>query len=130
MQATITLKRKKMKSTWLWIIGVVAAAWVFSGERKSNTSAVATSSPPAKLNYQPQPIYQQPTISPYSSSTFMGYQCTVDCPGHEAGYEWAEENGIDDPYDCGGNSESFIEGCQAYAEEQQAAMEENLDDDE
>ena len=59
----------------------------------------------------------------------MGYQCTVDCSGHEAGYEWAEENSIDDPYDCGGNSESFIEGCQAYAEEQQAAMEENIDDD-
>lgn len=49
--------------------------------------------------------------------TFRGYECTEDCSGHEAGYEWAEEKGIDDPEDCGGNSGSFIEGCQAYAEE-------------
>lgn len=49
--------------------------------------------------------------------TFMGYLCTDDCSGHERGYEWAEEKGIEDPDDCGGNSESFIEGCRAYAGE-------------
>lgn len=49
--------------------------------------------------------------------TFGGYPCTQDCSGHEAGYDWAAENGIDDPYDCGGNSQSFIEGCMVYAEE-------------
>ena len=53
----------------------------------------------------------------------MGRPCTDDCSGHEAGYRWAEENGIDDPDNCGGNSDSFIEGCQAYAEEQQVAVE-------
>jgi len=52
-----------------------------------------------------------------SGLDFMGYPCTEDCSGHEAGYEWAEEQGITDPDDCGGNSDSFIEGCQAYAEE-------------
>jgi len=52
--------------------------------------------------------------------------CTVDCSGHEAGYDWAERNDIEDPDDCGGNSNSFIEGCQAWAEEQQ---EQNDDDD-
>lgn len=46
------------------------------------------------------------------------WECTEDCGGHEAGYEWAEENGIEDPYDCDGNSNSFIEGCEAYANEQ------------
>ena len=46
-----------------------------------------------------------------------GYGCTVDCGGHAAGYAWAEENGIDDPDNCGGNSWSFEEGCRAYAEE-------------
>ncbi|MDE4918312.1 hypothetical protein [Cupriavidus metallidurans] len=55
---------------------------------------------------------------------FNGYLCTQDCSGHEAGYDWAEENGITDPDDCGGKSQSFIEGCQAYAEEQQGAEEE------
>lgn len=52
------------------------------------------------------------------SLTFRGYKCTEDCSGHEAGYEWAEEHGISDPSDCGGNSQSFIEGCESYAVEQ------------
>lgn len=49
--------------------------------------------------------------------TYAGYGCTVDCGGHEAGYQWAAENGITDPDNCGGNSWSFVEGCRAYAEE-------------
>ena len=49
--------------------------------------------------------------------SYAGYGCTVDCSGHEAGYEWAAERDITDPDDCGGNSWSFIEGCRAYAEE-------------
>ena len=49
--------------------------------------------------------------------TFHGYECTDDCSGHEAGYDWAEENSITDSSDCGGNSNSFIEGCEAYADE-------------
>ena len=48
---------------------------------------------------------------------FKGLPCTVDCSGHEAGYDWASEKGITDPDDCGGNSNSFIEGCRSYAEE-------------
>lgn len=51
---------------------------------------------------------------------FHGYRCTVDCSGHEAGYRWAEEHEIHDPDDCGGKSESFIEGCRAWAEENPA----------
>jgi hypothetical protein len=47
--------------------------------------------------------------------TFKGDNCTVDCSGHEAGYEWAEEEGITDPSECNGNSWSFIEGCEAFA---------------
>ena len=48
---------------------------------------------------------------------FHGYDCTVDCSGHEAGNQWAEDHDIDDADECGGNSNSFIEGCQAYAAE-------------
>lgn len=36
--------------------------------------------------------------------------CTGDCSGHKAGYEWAEENGISSESDCDGNSDSFNEG--------------------
>jgi hypothetical protein len=50
---------------------------------------------------------------------FHGYPCTQDCSGHEAGYAWAEDHGVADPDDCDGNSNSFVEGCRAFAEEQQ-----------
>ena len=48
---------------------------------------------------------------------FKGYECTEDCSGHEAGYEWAEENSVDDSDNCDGNSNSFNEGCLIYVEE-------------
>lgn len=64
------------------------------------------------------------------AADFHGYPCTQDCSGHEAGYEWAETNDITDPEDCGGNSNSFIEGCQAYAEEMGEEEEEDSEDSE
>jgi len=51
-----------------------------------------------------------------SQGSYAGDGCTEDCGGHEAGYAWAQENGITDPGDCGGKSWSFVEGCRAYAE--------------
>ena len=51
------------------------------------------------------------------SQTFGGYECTEDCAGHNAGYEWAENNDISDIDDCGGKSQSFIEGCWVYVED-------------
>lgn len=64
------------------------------------------------------------------ADTFHGYECSGDCSGHEAGYEWAEEKGIDDPEDCGGKSESFEEGCKAYAGEEGDADEEEEEPEE
>ncbi len=49
--------------------------------------------------------------------SFGGYECTEDCSGHEAGYQWAEDNGIETEDDCGGNSDSFVEGCWSYVED-------------
>lgn len=50
-----------------------------------------------------------------------------DGSGHSAGYEWAEENDVDS---CGGNSDSFIEGCEEYLEqkEQEEDLEEYQDE--
>jgi hypothetical protein len=58
-----------------------------------------------------------PTISSADAQTFHGYPCTVECSGHEAGFDWAEQNGITNSSDCGGNSNSFIDGCEAWADE-------------
>lgn len=49
--------------------------------------------------------------------TFWDYNCTEDCSWHEAWYEWAESNDIDDEYDCDWNSNSFNEWCMEYIEE-------------
>jgi len=56
-----------------------------------------------------------------NTKEFAGYNCTVDCSGHEAGYKWAEEHGINDGDDCDtagehSNSPSFAEGCHAYVD--------------
>jgi len=59
-------------------------------------------------------------ITPAIAQSFRGYPCTVDCSGHNAGYDWAEENDISDASDCNGNSASFNEGCEAYVEETEA----------
>lgn len=45
--------------------------------------------------------------------SFKGYDCSDDCQGHEAGYEWALDEGISDPADCVSESDSFNEGCEA-----------------
>jgi hypothetical protein len=62
---------------------------------------------------------------PATAETYNGYECTDDCSGHEAGYEWAEQNDIDDDTDCSTASESFNEGCSSYVEENE---EEDEDD--
>jgi hypothetical protein len=48
---------------------------------------------------------------------FHGFGCEHNCHGQEAGYAWAEQHGIGDPSDCGGDSWPFEEGCAAYAAE-------------
>jgi len=55
--------------------------------------------------------------------------CTQDCSGHEAGYQWALDNGIDDASSCSTPSDSFNEGCEAYVEEQAQSRRQELIDD-
>lgn len=60
---------------------------------------------------------------------FHGYDCTQDCSGHQAGYDWAEQNNLGDASDCGGSSQSFTEGCEAYAKEHSDDASSQSDDD-
>ncbi|MES2256009.1 MAG: hypothetical protein V4559_13330 [Pseudomonadota bacterium] len=46
---------------------------------------------------------------------FHGYACTDDCFSHQQGYSWASAHQISNPNDCHGTSETFIEGCKAFA---------------
>ncbi|WP_210337718.1 hypothetical protein [Mesorhizobium sp. INR15] len=58
------------------------------------------------------------------------YDCTEDCSGHKAGYDWAQQNGVSDTSDCSGNSQSFIEGCEAYVENPNRGSDEDDDGNE
>lgn len=54
----------------------------------------------------------------YEATHFGGYPCKTDCSGHRAGYAWAERRGLESEDDCEGKSQSFIEGCYVYVDEQ------------
>lgn len=58
-------------------------------------------------------------VDPYSVEDTGDYVCTQDCSGHEAGFAWAQEHDFTDASECGGNSQSFIEGCEAFANARQ-----------
>jgi hypothetical protein len=121
-----------MKALCISLVGILIAVVVFSGGKKSEVlTPAANTNIPAVLNADIPAMVNVDSEPPLNirSRTFNGYTCTDDCSGHEAGYEWAEEQGVDDPDDCDGKSESFIEGCQSYAEQQQAEMAASLDDD-
>lgn len=51
-----------------------------------------------------------------SADTFDGYECTDDCSGHQAGYDWAEQNDTDNEDSCDTPSQSFNEGCLSFVE--------------
>jgi hypothetical protein len=65
---------------------------------------------------------------PATAQTFHDDDCTDDCSGHEAGYEWAEENDITDADDCDGDSQSFNEGCETWVEENATGDEEAIEE--
>ncbi|HEF4762640.1 TPA: hypothetical protein SAN82_005115 [Pseudomonas putida] len=73
-------------------------------------------------------------ISTASAATFDGNTCLGDCSGHQAGYNWAEQNDIDDESYCNTPSVSFNQGCESYVEDNAGAVsddeEEDEDDDE
>lgn len=45
---------------------------------------------------------------------FLDYECSTDCSGHIAGYEWAAVNAASHSADCSNHSESFKRGCNLY----------------
>jgi len=103
---------KKILKIFICILIAVFFSLVLTGCGYDNSSTNSSSFPSDTSNTSDQVDSNSET-----SNTFHGNTCTGDCSGHEAGYEWAEEKGITDPSDCGGNSNSFIEGCKSYAEE-------------
>jgi hypothetical protein len=99
-------------------------SWFGNSSKGDTQSPSTTSTIPAYQERQASPphVYLEPEagVQP-APKTFDGYECTVDCSGHQAGYYWAEEHGISDGDDCDAagehsNSPSFAEGCHAYVD--------------
>ncbi|WP_372362871.1 hypothetical protein ACCQ10_09245 [Xanthomonas sp. NCPPB 1325] len=114
------------KSLWLLLLALAAptsnaeTAAVYSYEKGG--VRYYTTKPPAGVPYKTINYHWQPpaTKQPRAAPQFYSASgCTFDCSGHEAGARWAEQRGIEDPEDCSGNSNSFVEGCQEYAQELQ-----------
>ena len=83
---------------------------------------VFTDSPAVTRENSSFPALNAPSPQPFTYSypsppLRFGGACAGNCSGHDAGYEWAERNSIETPDDCTGNSNSFIEGCESYVEE-------------
>lgn len=110
-----------MKNIIIVLVILIALFFLFSSNNnKSRTSQFgnfSTSTDTDDNSYDAQaPTEEYETDN---SLEFNGYECTDDCSGHEAGYEWAEEHGIsqDDVDNYSGNSNSFMEGMQSYVDE-------------
>ena len=99
---------------------IVFFGWMFLSNLSPSDSSTSS---------QSLDSYESSSDDSYYSNTgaaepeeFYGYECTDDCSGHEAGYEWADENSLCYEYSSGDEywdsySDSFNEGATAYIEE-------------
>ena len=124
----VTLVGKKV--VWAIIIAV-GLVLLLTHSKKDVDSTPAVTSTPSNSDSTATESDIHSSSEP-TSRTFAGSPCTSDCSGHEAGYNWAEEHGIDDDSDCDtagdtSNSPSFAEGCRAYVQENEPP--DDTDDD-
>ncbi len=92
----------------LWVAGIIFFVWLIFFSEKNNGAERITE------EFNNGGVIDMEVDDSITRDT---WECTSDCSGHDAGYGWASENDITDPSDCGGKSVSFIEGCEAYANE-------------
>ena len=71
-------------------------------------------------------------VEPFVPTSYDNQEAREDCSllepqnpyseggGHYAGFEWAARN---EPVSCGGNSDSFINGCEEWASQTEAYKE-------
>jgi hypothetical protein len=62
-----------------------------------------------------EPTPMKTAAMPSRPILFHGYACTEGCFSHQQGYSWASAHQISNPNDCRGISETFLEGCKAFA---------------
>lgn len=115
------MEKKEHGSWWIWII-LVAILYFLNSNSNTESDTTMINNIESIATVLPAPTYIAPAVTSkptynYSPDYFNDYECTDDCSGHEAGYDWAVDKDIQSYDDCGGNSNSFIEGCYSYVDE-------------
>jgi hypothetical protein len=93
---------------------------VFSVVSPRLQPAPPTPSPTSSATASSEPA---PTPTADDAQTFHGYACSPDCSELESGYGYAEANKITSRGDCPSGSQfsqSYTQGCWAYADEHQS----------
>lgn len=94
---------------FLMLAGLAACSPAPTKSANPQANAAVAESNPA----EPAPV--KTAAMPSHPILFHGYACTEGCLSHQQGYSWASAHGITNPNDCHGTSETFIEGCKAFA---------------
>lgn len=123
-----TNKKSHTETIWIllavftFVIPIIPLVLI-SGYNYLTTSPESSSNSPrpsSNSSYTPayadEPDYYEEKPDSYTESRGSS-SCTSDCSGHEAGYEWGEENEICDTNYNNSYSDSFNEGVQAWAED-------------
>ena len=113
------------------LLAIVGLAAVLSACGRTSSSTESYADLPQHTTEFDEDAAMERAVEELAFETYSSigepFGCTEDCSGHEAGFEWAKQNEITDGW-CGGNSESFVEGCQAYADAIQEKIEEYRDE--
>ena len=48
--------------------------------------------------------------------------CGYGCDGRAAGYAFAQQNNVTDPYDCEGHGSAFFAGCASFVEQRRSSQ--------
>ena len=94
------------------LLVVLAGLAACSPRKDADMQAKAAPAESRPIGHTPEPVETATSSGPL---LFHGYACGSDCIGHQQGYSWASAHKIGDPKDCHGTSETFIEGCKAFA---------------
>lgn len=100
----------------LVVVGIIIFfGWLFLSSTNSSSSSTNEYNAGYESTVEDESNLKEP-------EEFHGYECSDDCSGHEAGYEWGDENGICSEYGSGDEytgsySDSFNEGVTAYIDD-------------
>ena len=94
----------------VFLIGLAGLAACSPPPQK--TTQASNPAPSRPIGHSPEPVRTATASGPL---LFHGYACGSDCAGHQKGYSWASAHQISNPEECRGTSETFIEGCRAFA---------------